>query len=59
METSPPSFSWWNFFSAHFITSTRERKISIHHAKIQQAKGEDLREYEMRFNNDAVLITDL
>jgi len=43
-------------FSTHFVASKRERKTSIHIAKIQQAKGEDLKEYVMRFNREAVLI---
>ena len=46
-------------FSTHFVASKRERKTSIHIAKIQQAKGEDLKEYVMRFNREAVLILDL
>jgi len=37
-------------FSTPFIAGKRDRKISIHIAKIRQAKGEDLKEYVMRFN---------
>jgi len=46
-------------YSAHFILSKRETKTNIHIAKIPQAKGEDLKEYVMRFNREAVLILDL
>ena len=43
-------------FSTHFVTGKRERKTSIHIVKIRQAKGEDLKEYMMRFNQEVVLI---
>jgi len=46
-------------FSMHFVVNKRERKTSIHMAKIRQAKGEDLKEYIMRFNGEVVLILDL
>ena len=46
-------------FSTHFVANKRERKASIHIAKIQQAKEEDLKEYVMRFNREAVLISNL
>jgi len=41
------------------VASKREKKTSIHMAKIQQAKGEDLKEYVIRFNRYAILILDL
>jgi len=43
----------------HFIARKRERKTSIHMAKIWQGKGEDLKEYVRRFNRKAVLIPNL
>jgi len=46
-------------FSAHFIASKNERKTSIHLARIRQQRGEDLKGYVRRFNNEAVLILDL
>jgi len=46
-------------FSTHFVAGKRERKTSIHMAKIGKAKGEDLKEYVMRFNREAILISDL
>ena len=46
-------------FSTRFVAGKRERKTSIHIAKVQQAKGEDLKEYVMRFNRGAILIPDL
>jgi len=46
-------------FSTHFVASKRERKTSIHIAKIRQAKGKVPKEYVMRFNREAVLISDL
>jgi len=45
--------------STHFVASKRERKTSIYLAMIQQAKGEDLKDYVMRFNHEVVLIPDL
>jgi len=45
--------------SAHFIASKKEKKTSIHLAKIQQQRGEDLKEYVRRFNHEVVLISDL
>jgi len=47
------------FFSAHFIACKRESKTSIHITKIRQVKGEDLEEYMMRFNREAILTLDL
>jgi len=41
-------------FSTHIIASKRERKTSIHIAKIRRAKGEYLKKYVMRFNREAV-----
>ena len=46
-------------FSTQFIESKKERKTSIHLAKIQQATGEDLKEYAMMFSCGTVLIPDL
>jgi len=46
-------------FSTCLIASKRDRKTSIHIAKIQQAKGEDLKEYVMRFIREAILIPEL
>jgi len=43
----------------HPLRSKRERKASIHMAKIRQARGKDLKEYVMRFNREVVLILDL
>jgi len=41
-------------FSTRFVAGKRERKTSIHIAKVQQAKGEDLKEYVVRFNREAI-----
>jgi len=46
-------------FSAHFVASKKERKTSIHLARIRQQRGEDLKGYVRRFNHEAVLIPDL
>jgi len=46
-------------FSAHFFNSNKEKKTSIHLAKIRQRRGEDLKEYVRRFNHEAILIPDL
>jgi len=46
-------------FSTHFVAGKRERKTSIHIAKVRQEKEEDLKEYVMRFNREAILIPDL
>ena len=46
-------------FSTRFVAGKRERKTSIHIAKVRQAKEEDLKEYVMRFNREAILIPDL
>jgi len=46
-------------FSTRFVAAKRDRKISIHIAKIQQAKGEDLKEYVITFNQEAIFIPDL
>ena len=46
-------------FSAYFIANKIERKTSIHLTKIQQARGEDLKEYMMRFNREVVIIPNL
>jgi len=43
-------------FSAHFIASKREKKTTIYLAKI---KGENMKEYVMRLNREAILIPDL
>ena len=43
----------------HFIASKRERKTSIHLAKIRQLKGEDLKEYVQKFNDEVMLIPNL
>jgi len=61
----PPDMSITSFhqlaklFSAHFVASKREQKTSIHLARIQQARGDDLKDYVMTFNHEAVLIPDL
>ena len=41
-------------FSTRFVAGKRERKTSIHIAKVQQAKGEDLKEYVVRLNREAI-----
>ena len=46
-------------FSTRFVAGNRDKKTSIHIVKIRQAKGEDLKEYVMRFNREVVLIPDL
>jgi len=46
-------------FSAHFVTSKKEKKTSVHLAKIRQQWGEDLKGYVRRFNHEAILILDL
>ena len=46
-------------FNAYFIVNKREWKTSIHLDKIQQARGEDLKGYMIRFNRAVVLIPDL
>jgi len=46
-------------FSAHFIASKREKKTSIHLAKIQQQRGEDMKECVRRFNHEAIVIPKL
>ena len=46
-------------FSTHFIATKREQKTSIHLTKITQAKVEDLKEYVIRINCEAVLILNL
>jgi len=46
-------------FSTRFVAGNRDKKTSIHIVKIRQAKGEDLKEYVMRFNREAILISDL
>jgi len=43
-------------FSAHFVANKKERKTSIHLARIRQQWGE---EYILRFNHEAVLIPNL
>ena len=43
----------------HFVASKKERKTSIHLARIRQQWGEDLKRYVRRFNHEAVLIPDL
>jgi len=52
-------FQLAELFSAHFVASKKERKTSIHLARIQQQRGEDLKGYIRRFNHEAVLIPDL
>jgi len=52
-------FQLAELFSAHFITSKKERKTSTHLARIRQQRGEDLKGYVRRFNHEAVLIPDL
>jgi len=46
-------------FRAHFVASKKEKKTSIHLARIQQQRGEDLKGYVRRFNHEAVLIPNL
>jgi len=46
-------------FSLHFVASKKEKKTSIHLARIQQQRGEDLKGYIRRFNHEAILIPDL
>ena len=46
-------------FSTRFVVGNRDKKTSIHIAKIRQVNGEDLKEYVMRFNREAILIPDL
>ena len=46
-------------FSVHFIFSKWEKKISIHLAMIRQIKGEELKEYALKFNSEAALVSDL
>ena len=46
-------------FSAHFIANKKEKKTSIHLARIRQQRGEDLKGYIRRFNHEAILIPDL
>jgi len=41
------------------VASKKERKTSIHLARIQQQWGEDLKGYVRRFNHEVVLILDL
>jgi len=45
--------------SAHFVASNKEKKKSIHLARIRQQRGEDLKGYVRRFNHKAVLIPNL
>ena len=52
-------FQLAELFSAHFIAGKKERKTSIHLARIQQQRGEDLKGYVRRFNHETVLIPDL
>jgi len=58
-ESVASFFQLAELFGAHFIASKREKKTSIHLAKIRQQRGEDLKEYVRRFNHEAVLIPDL
>jgi len=46
-------------FSAYFVASKKERKTSIHLARIRQQGGEILKGYVRRFNHEVVLIPDL
>jgi len=46
-------------FSTRFVAGKRDRKTSIHVTEIRQANWEDLKEYMMRFNREAILIPDL
>jgi len=41
-------------FSTCFVAGKRERKTSIHIAKVQLVKGEDRKEYVVRFNREAI-----
>jgi len=52
-------FQLAELFSAHFVASKKDRKTSIHLARIRQQRGEDLKGYVRRFNHEAVLIPDL
>jgi len=52
-------FQLAELFSAHFVASKKEKKISIHLARIRQRRGEDLKGYVRRFNHEAVLIPNL
>jgi len=40
------------------LAKASEKVTSIHIAKVQQAKGEDLKEYVVRFNREAIWIPD-
>jgi len=48
-----------DLFSAHFVASKKEKKTSIHLARIRQQRGEDLKGYVRHFNHEAILIPDL
>ena len=52
-------FQLAELFSAHFVASKKERKMSIHLARIRQQRGKDLKGYVRRFNHEAVLIPNL
>ena len=52
-------FQLAELFSTHFVASKKEKKTSIHLARIRQQRGEDLKGYVRRFNHEAVLIPNL
>jgi len=52
-------FQLAELFNTHFLASKKERKTSIHLARIRQQRGEDLKGYVRRFNHEAVLLPDL
>ena len=59
MEVIASFFQLAELFSTHFVASKKEKKTSIHLARIWQQRGEDLKGYIRRLNHEAVLIPDL